>query len=98
MIADKQLIARKVGRRVAIPTTVLYGLVGTFPPSDGTVLRIFYTKAEAAQALGVSVRTIDNLIAAKELRARKVRGRVMIPTDSVRALLRSDHKTVRAAA
>jgi len=98
MIADKQLTARKVGRRVIIPATALYGLMYTFPKTDGTVLRISYTKAEAAQALGVSGRTIDNLIVAKELRARRVRGRILIPADSLHALLRSDHRTVRAAA
>ena len=98
MIADKQLTARKVGRSVVIPATALYGLMYTFPKTDCTVLRISYTKAEAGQAIGVSVRTIDNLIAAKELRTRKVRGRVLIPADSLHALLRSDHRTVRAAA
>jgi len=98
MIADKQLTARKVGRRVVIPATALFGLMYTFPKTDSTVLRIAYTKAEAGQALGVSVRTIDNLIAVKELRSRRVRGRVLVPADSLHALLRSDHRTVRAAA
>jgi excisionase family DNA binding protein len=76
MIAEKQLTARKIGRRVVIPANALYGLMYTFPKKDSTVLRISYTKAEAGEALGVSVRTIGNLIAAKELRAHRVRGRV----------------------
>ena len=96
MIADKQLVARKLGRSVIIPAHALYGLMCTFPPSDGTVLRISYTKGEAAQALGVSERTIDNLIAAGELRSRRVRGRVLIRIDDLHALLRCDHKTIRA--
>jgi excisionase family DNA binding protein len=96
MIADKQLVARKIGRSVIIPAHALYGLMCTFPPSDGTILRISYTKGEAAQALGVSERTIDNLIAAGELRSRKVRGRILIRIDDLHALLRCDHKTSRA--
>lgn len=98
MIGDKQLTARKIGRSVRIPANALYGLMGTFPPSDTTVLRISYTKTEAAKALGVSARTIDNLIAAKELKSRKVRGRILIPADSLHGLLRNDHRTARAAA
>jgi excisionase family DNA binding protein len=97
MIADKQLKTSKLGRRVLIPGYALYGLMGTFPPTEGTV-RISYTKTEAAGALGVSVRLIDYLIAVKELKSRKVRGRVLIPTDSLHTLLRRDHKTLRAAA
>jgi excisionase family DNA binding protein len=96
MIADKQLVARKLGRCVVVPAHALYGLMGTFPPSDGTVLRISCTKTEAAQALGVSERTIENLIDVGELRSRKVRGRVLIRIDYLHALLRCDHKTSRA--
>jgi excisionase family DNA binding protein len=98
MIADKELLARKLGRCIVVPAYALYGLMGTFPPSDGNVLRISYTKAEAAYALGISVRTIDNLIKAKELRSRKARGRVLIPSNALHALVRCDHKTMRAAA
>src|SRR5215469_14433251 len=61
MIADKELISRKVGRSVVIPATAVYALMGCSPPKCGNVLRIAYTKAEAAEALGISHRTIDNL-------------------------------------
>ena len=98
MIAEKQLFARKLLRCVIIPAPALYGLMGTFPKTNHTVLRISYTRDEAAEALGVSVRTIDNLIADRTIRTRRLRGRVMIPSDSLHALLRSDRKIVRAAA
>ena len=65
---------------------------------EGQIERIAYTKAEAAMALGLSPRTIDNLIAAKELVARKIGRRVLIPANSLHALVRCDRRTVRTAA
>jgi excisionase family DNA binding protein len=65
---------------------------------EGQIERIAYTKAEAAMALGLSPRTIDNLIAAKELIARKIGRRVLIPATSLHALIRCDHKTAKTAA
>ena len=55
--------------------------------------RLAYTKVEAAKALGLSLRTIDNLIAAKELTARRIGRRVIIPATSLQALIRSDRRT-----
>jgi len=57
--------------------------------------RLAYTKVEAAQALGLSLRTIDNLIAAKELPARGIGRRVVIPATGLQALIRCDHPTSR---
>jgi excisionase family DNA binding protein len=55
--------------------------------------RFAYTKVEAAKALGLSLRTIDNLIAAKELTVRRIGRRVIIPATSLQALIRSDRRT-----
>lgn len=55
--------------------------------------RLAYTKVEAAKALGLSLRTIDNLIAAKELTVRRIGRRVVIPATSLHALIRGDHRT-----
>lgn len=60
--------------------------------------RLAYTKAEAASALGLCLRTIDNLIAAKELTTRKIGRRVLIPASALRSLLRCDHETMPNAA
>ncbi len=98
MIADKQLPARRFGRRVVIPAAAVYALMGCSRPESLKITRIAFTKAEAAYSLGLSPRTIDNLIAAGELKKQKVRGRVLIPVSSLRALMRGDHKTERAAA
>ncbi len=60
--------------------------------------KLAYTKTEAAFALGLCPRTIDNLIAAKELTARKIGRRVLIPASALRSLLRCDHETMSRAA
>lgn len=57
--------------------------------------RLAYTKLEAAKALGLSLRTIDNLIAAKELTVRRIGRRVVIPATGLQALIRGDHPTGR---
>jgi excisionase family DNA binding protein len=50
--------------------------------SDGNtsaVMPLLHTKIEAAALLNVSVRTIDNLIAMKDLPVRRIGRRVLIP-------------------
>lgn len=58
---------------------------------------LMHTKSEAASLLRVCPRTIDNLIAAKELIARKVGRRVLIPRTSLLSFIRHDHATQVAA-
>jgi excisionase family DNA binding protein len=98
MIAAKELVARKIGRSVVIPARAPYDLMGSTAKTHSGPERIGYSKAEAAETLGLSPRTIDNLITANRLTARKVRSRVLIPVTSLRALMRCDHTTMRAAA
>lgn len=57
---------------------------------------VAYTKADAAKMLSVSIRTIDNLIAQKELTVRRVGRRVIIPATSITAFLRGNHNTKAA--
>jgi excisionase family DNA binding protein len=57
---------------------------------------IAVSKQEAADLLGVSLRTIDRLIALKELPVRRLGRRVLIPRNSVDNLLRHDHPTQAA--
>jgi excisionase family DNA binding protein len=57
--------------------------------------RLAYTKVEAAKALGLSLRTIDNLIAAKELTVRRIGRRVVIPATGLQTLIRCDRRTGR---
>ena len=54
------------------------------------------SKVEPAQMLGVSVRTVDRLIALKELPVRRLGRRVLIPRNGLHILLRGDHPTKAA--
>ena len=54
------------------------------------------SKIEAARMLGVSVRTVDRLIALKQLPVRRLGRRVLVPRQSLHALLRADHPTKAA--
>lgn len=51
------------------------------------------SKLEAARMLGVSLRTVDRLIALKHLQVRRLGRRVLIPRNSLQTLLRADHPT-----
>jgi len=53
--------------------------------------RLLVTKREAASALSVSIRTVENFIRRKELAARKIGRRTLIPLASLEAFARRDH-------
>jgi excisionase family DNA binding protein len=53
-------------------------------------------KSEAARLLGVSVRTVDRLIALKQLPVRRLGRRVLIARSTLQNLLRTDHPTKAA--
>lgn len=55
--------------------------------------RLLLSKKEASAALSVSVRTIENLIFRKELIARKIGRRTLIPLRSLEEFARRDHIT-----
>lgn len=55
--------------------------------------KILMSKREAAEMLSVSVRTIDNLIRARELRPRRVGRRVLFPRTELERFSRGDHLT-----
>jgi excisionase family DNA binding protein len=58
---------------------------------------LLLSKKETADALGISIRTIDNLIVGKELAVRRVGRRVLIPVSEVQRFTRHDHETRPAA-
>jgi excisionase family DNA binding protein len=41
--------------------------------------KLLFSKREAAQRLSISIRTLENLLATKELEARRIGRRVLIP-------------------
>jgi excisionase family DNA binding protein len=52
-----------------------------------------YSREQAAVFLGVCVRTVNNLLRAKELVRRKIGRKTLIPKTSLEAFLRKDHAT-----
>lgn len=55
--------------------------------------KILLTKRDAAQALSVCVRTIENLIAIGELPSRTIGRRRLIPRSALEQFARRDHRT-----
>ena len=58
---------------------------------DHKVEKLLYSKQDAAEALSLSVRSIDYLITTQRLPMRRVGGKVMIPVNAVRRFARQDH-------
>lgn len=54
---------------------------------------ILISKRDAAKALSISLRTLDNLIAAKQLTVRRVGRRCLIPRKALEDFARRDHST-----
>jgi len=55
--------------------------------------KILLTKRDVAFALSVSLRTVDNLMAAGELVTRRVGRRRLIPRSALEQFARRDHPT-----
>ena len=60
---------------------------------DWMPLPALWTKEQAARYLNVSVRTVSNLLACRELVRRTIGGRCLIPKTSLEAFLKKDHPT-----
>jgi len=61
------------------------------PPEDKkseVVPPVALSKARAAQALGVSVRTLDYCIAQRKIRVLRIGRRVLVPMNSIEAVLK----------
>jgi excisionase family DNA binding protein len=63
------------------------------PSEQKERIKLLVSKREAASALSVSVRTVENLIRRKELLARKIGRRTLIPLSALESFARRDHKT-----
>lgn len=66
-------------------------------PPEGEIVRLLHSKKQAAQMLNVSLRTIDNLIAFKELPVRRIGRRVLVPHGALLNFVRTDHRIGQAA-
>lgn len=55
--------------------------------------RIFHGKRETAAMLGISVRTLENLIAMREISPRHIGRRVLFDEKEIERFARRDHRT-----
>lgn len=58
--------------------------------------RLLYDRKEAARQLSVSVRSLDYLIAGKQLATRRLGKKVMIPHGELVRFARADHFEIAA--
>ncbi|GAC1420254.1 MAG: hypothetical protein NVSMB62_14080 [Acidobacteriaceae bacterium] len=58
---------------------------------DRPVEKFLYTRRDTAEALSLSIRSIDYLITTGRLPARRVGGKILIPASAVRRFAREDH-------
>jgi excisionase family DNA binding protein len=72
----------------AASTSAAYGL-------EPFQFKLLYSREEAAQTLGISLRTTDRLIAEKELPIRRIRGRVFVTCEELVRFIKRDHPAKR---
>jgi excisionase family DNA binding protein len=53
--------------------------------------KLYYSRQESAYLLSVSIRTIDHKVASKELRAKRIGRRILIPRTELERFIRNDH-------
>src|SRR6266436_6113603 len=58
---------------------------------DRSVEKLLYSRRDTAEALSLSIRSIDYLITTGRLTARRIGGKILIPASAVRRFAREDH-------
>jgi excisionase family DNA binding protein len=61
--------------------------------ADRFQFKLQYSRGEAAEMLSISPRTLDRLIAEKQLPVRRIGRRVLITRDALEKFTRKDHET-----
>ena len=56
-----------------------------------SVEKFLYSRKEAALSLGISVRSLDYIVARKELPTRRIGGKVLIPAAALKKFAAADH-------
>jgi hypothetical protein len=55
------------------------------------VEKLLYSRRDTAEALSLSVRSVDYLITTRRLPTRRIGGKILIPASAVRRFAREDH-------
>ena len=65
---------------------------------DHSVEKLLYSRRDTAEALCLSIRSVDYLITTGRLSTRRIGGKILIPATAVRRFAKEDHpESVRAA-
>ena len=65
---------------------------------EHNVEKLLYSRRDAAEALSLSIRSIDYLITTGRLSSRRIGSKILIPAGAIRRFAREDHpEPVRAA-
>ncbi len=66
---------------------------------DHNVEKLLYSRRDAAEALSLSIRSVDYLITTGRLSTRRVGSKILIPVGAIRRFAREDHpESVRTPA
>lgn len=58
---------------------------------DGNVEKLLYSRRDAAEALSLSIRSVDYLITTGRLPSRRIGSKILIPAGAIRRFAREDH-------
>jgi hypothetical protein len=58
---------------------------------DHNVEKLLYSRRDTAEALSLSIRSVDYLITTRRLPMRRIGGKILIPASAVRRFAREDH-------
>jgi hypothetical protein len=58
---------------------------------DHTVKKLLYSRRDAAEALSLSIRSVDYLITTRRLSTRRIGSKILIPAREIQRFAREDH-------
>jgi hypothetical protein len=58
---------------------------------DHTVDKLLYSRRDAAEALSLSIRSVDYLITTRRLSTRRIGSKILIPARDIQRFAREDH-------
>jgi hypothetical protein len=73
------------------PYSFCIGSLSASADVSSSVPKLLFSRKEAAYSLGIGIRSLDHLIARKELATRRLGKKVMVPAKELERFSRADH-------
>ncbi len=70
---------------------MLFDISAAASTDNREVSKLLYSRKDAAFALSISIRSLDYIIAAKELKFRKIGKKILVPAAELARYARMDH-------